>query len=165
MILITQILRPGQNKLHKEAARRLWKVCSNHCSIASILHFSGHLLHISWRGDLRAIAAHFPPCRWLLCSLRFGRCECTEVARGFAMAPRKQEKQELLVQKVANKLVCVGNQMLRFFYLPGSCGFKCRVSTVRKGPHSGYAPRGIKATAASKVHFPLRKKQSSVICS
>ena len=92
MILITQILRPGQNKLHKEAARRLWKVCSNHCSIASILHFSGHLLHISWRGDLRAIAAHFPPCRWLLCSLRFGRCECTEVARGFAMALAKTKK-------------------------------------------------------------------------
>ena len=92
MILITQILRPGQNKLHKEAARRLWKVCSNHCSIASILHFSGHLLHIPWRGDLRAIAAHFPPCRWLLCSLRFGRCECTEVARGFAMAKIKKSR-------------------------------------------------------------------------
>ena len=59
MILITQV-RPGQFKLHREAARRLWKLCSKHCSIASILHFAGQLLHISWRVDLRAIADTFP---------------------------------------------------------------------------------------------------------
>ena len=60
MIPITQILRPGQFELHREAARRLWKLCSKHCSITSILHFAGQLLHISWRVDLRAIADTFP---------------------------------------------------------------------------------------------------------
>ena len=54
MIIITQVLRPGQFKLHREAARRLWKLCSKHCSIASILHFAGKLLHISQRADLAA---------------------------------------------------------------------------------------------------------------
>ena len=109
------------------------EIMPNHCSIASILHFSGHLLHISWRGDLRAIAAHFPPCRWLLCSLRFGRCECTEVARGFAMALAEIKKAGGPGAKSGKQTRLRRESNVRFFYLPGSCDVNCRVSTVRRG--------------------------------
>ena len=136
MILITQVLRPGQFKLHREAARRLWKLllcslllCSQHCSITSILHFAGQLLHISWRVDLRAIADTFPGVGG--CSVA---CVLGDVnaRRWREDLPWNQEKQEVLCKKWQT-YVCVGNQMLRFFYLPGSCDVNCRVSTVRRG--------------------------------
>ena len=132
MILITQV-RPGQFKLHREAARRLWKLCSKHCSITSILHFAGQLLHISWRVDLRAIADTFPGVGGCSVACVLGDVNARRWQRICHGSRTNQEKQEVLLQKVANKLVCVGNQMLRFFYLPGSCDVNCRVSTVRRG--------------------------------
>ena len=164
MIRNTQCLFPGQYELHKEATRRLWKLCSPLFHRQLTCTLLGHLLHMSRELTCAPSQHTFP--RVASCSLACAVGDVNARRRRedlpWPLAEIKKSRRSCCKKWQTN--VCVGNQMLRFFYLPGPCDVKCRVSTVRTGARSGYAPRGVYVAAVSKVHFPLRKKQSSVMC-
>ena len=143
MIPVTQILRPGQNNLHREAARRLWKLCQTTVPSPTTSRFAGHLF--TYPGELTcAPSQHTFP--------RVGGCSVACVV-GDVNAGRWREDCHGLSQKSRRAggpgaKSCKQTRLRResnveVFLSPWVLRRKMPGWYSPEGRHSGYAPRGI----------------------